>query len=633
MKKPSKTDKNQYPLLVVKGTGADVGGYVVVEANKVFCDLLKIKPAHILGKKLLDLSEYKFITPTGKPISTRATKAICRTKTRQLHADITKTTHPEIGTKLHFHFKPHTQTARKSTTRAKTIFTPPDKLLTQNPFMGVFTVEVRGKNDFVFSGWNNQYLKLTGLKAADLKDRPLEKIFSAHDHLVMLNNFKKIVASKSPAQFEELLFLPRGRVWWQIFITPEIKNKKVVRLHGCVQDITEQKNLQQELQENEHKTRALMGCLPDAVFRLSRHGIILSMEEGKDTIIGLPPEKLIGVHVRDVLPDEAAAMIEKSLARSWQTKRTQISEYQYTVANSRYDFEIRIIHVDESEALAIVRDITRRKRAEHDLRIARDQAEIANRAKSAFLSNIGHELRTPLNAIIGFSEIIHKELFGPLAQEKYRSYAGHIHNSGEKLLDMINDIIDLSMFEKGLAELHEEGLDLDQILNNAIKVMQDRLHTDQVKITNNLDHQLLADRHGVGQILINVLSNAMKFGNGHHIHLETKLEPSGGITIAVHDRGTGMAEEDIAIALTAFSEDDPTITRDNEGVGLGLPLVKSIMELHGGTIKIKSELGTGTTVELRFPTTRTLENKKSRSTKTDSKITTIPRRNKTDATV
>ena len=247
--------------------------------------------------------------------------------------------------------------------------------------------------------------------------------------------------------------------------------------------------------------------------------------------------------------------------------------------------------------------------AERDaIQIARENAEYANRAKSEFLANMSHELRTPLNAIIGFSQIIKDESFGPVGSTRYRDYATDIHLSGAHLLTLINDILDLSKIESGREELHEELVDMTELVGTVATLVKIRAQDSKVVLSYEIPPDLppiWADERKLKQILVNLMSNAVKFTPADGAaRLHASYAHDAGYVFRISDTGIGIATEDIPKALEKFGQVDSELSRRFEGTGLGLPLAKALVEMHDGTLELESTVGVGTTVTVRLPPSR-----------------------------
>jgi PAS domain S-box-containing protein len=255
-------------------------------------------------------------------------------------------------------------------------------------------------------------------------------------------------------------------------------------------------------------------------------------------------------------------------------------------------------------------DITELRWREEALVRTKEAAELANRTKGEFLANMSHELRTPLNAIIGFSEVMANEILGPLDNEQYKGYCKDITDSARHLLVLINDILDSAKIESGQMTLSEEAIDAEALAQSVARLMAPRAERAGVTVTvhaaPNLP-RLRADKTKLKQILINLVSNAVKFTlPGGRVDVFARIGEDDAFILEVSDTGIGIAAKDIARALAPFGQVDARMSRRFEGTGLGLPLAKSLTELHGGAFELTSEPDVGTRVTIRLPGERSL---------------------------
>jgi two-component system cell cycle sensor histidine kinase PleC len=243
------------------------------------------------------------------------------------------------------------------------------------------------------------------------------------------------------------------------------------------------------------------------------------------------------------------------------------------------------------------------------LELSREAAVAANETKSRFLANMSHELRTPLNAILGFSEIIHKRILGDDI-DRYGGYAKDIHFSGRHLLSLINDILDLSTVEAGKLELHGVRLDLNAQIEAALRLVEARAAAKSIRLAFEPAEPLdvVADERALQQVLINLLTNAVKFTHaGGAVSARVYRKPEGSIVVAIEDTGTGIKPEDMLHVLESFGRGRHDIAAaDERGTGLGLPIVKALVEAHGGTFALESKFGVGTKAIVSFPADRTV---------------------------
>jgi len=288
----------------------------------------------------------------------------------------------------------------------------------------------------------------------------------------------------------------------------------------------------------------------------------------------------------------------------------EISHTMAKIVRGRTNVRLPAAQDDElsmiREQLArVVAHEAEKNRLHHELVIARKDAEISNMAKSEFLANMSHELRTPLNAIIGFSELMTCDYMTTDIEGKYKEYAHDIRDSGVHLLNIINDILDLSKIESGSMVLTVEEADIQEIVERSVRLVTVAAESKNISIANNLPDGLpviFVDSRMVQQMLINILTNAVKFTpDGGNIVVNAGVEDDGTFRVAVSDNGVGIEEDYLENVLAPFSQVDGSYTREQEGTGLGLALVKAFIELHGGKLSLESAWGVGTTVFLDFP--------------------------------
>jgi PAS domain S-box-containing protein len=250
-------------------------------------------------------------------------------------------------------------------------------------------------------------------------------------------------------------------------------------------------------------------------------------------------------------------------------------------------------------------DITDRTRLEEGLRLAIRQAETANRVKSGFLAAMSHELRTPLNAVIGFGEILHQEALGPIGVPEYRDYAGHILRSGQSLLSLINDVLDFARLESGSLKLTLGPVDLAGVVRGVSDMLAGAAETGGVVLAADLPEGrvvVVADQQRLRQALLNIVGNAVKFTrSGGRVTLGLAPGDAGGAVVTVTDSGIGIEESQLAAVFDAFWQADSGLDRGREGTGIGLPLAKQLIELHGGRLELASRLGEGTRVTITLP--------------------------------
>jgi two-component system cell cycle sensor histidine kinase PleC len=329
----------------------------------------------------------------------------------------------------------------------------------------------------------------------------------------------------------------------------------------------------------------------------------------------LATDRTIGLSFREILEADLEAgrlAIPRADAAEWvelqlRRRRGSLYEADYPYVGGGV---VRVVmrRLPDGSTVGTRTDITDLRRRELQLDAARQEAETANRTKSRFLATMSHELRTPLNAVIGFSDVLRSELFGPVGSPKYRDYAEHIHDSAQHLLTVLSDILDMSKVEAGKVTLNEEPFDVAELVGEVAALFEREAGFAKVELGRGIMPDLpplLADARYVRQMLINLLSNALKFTPaGGRIQITALPDGNGDLVLGVADTGIGMTPAQLEVALAPFGQIDSPLMRKYQGTGLGLPIVKSLIELHGGRLAIASAPGEGTRVSLVFPAAR-----------------------------
>ncbi|RUU06960.1 PAS domain S-box protein, partial [Mesorhizobium sp. USDA-HM6] len=371
-----------------------------------------------------------------------------------------------------------------------------------------------------------------------------------------------------------------------------------------------------ELKSRIAEMRTIIDTATDGVVLIGRDGNIRSISRpaealfgfDSDEIAGKPFASLFAIESQRAARDYLAGLSEPGVASLLNDGREVIGRE----AQGRFIPLFMTIGrlPNDSGFCAVVRDITQWKRAEEDLTQARAVAERASSQKTDFLARISHEIRTPLNAIIGFSELMVDEKFGPVANDRYRDYLRDINRSGNHVLDLVNDLLDISKIEAGQQEMAYEAVSLNDTLAETVAMMQPQANRERVIIRSSFASRLpevVADLRSVRQIALNILSNAIRYTQaGGQVIVSTAYEASGDVVMRVRDTGIGMTQAEIEQALKPFKQINALKRGRGDGTGLGLPLTKAMVEANRARFTITSTPGEGTLVEVGFPSTRVL---------------------------
>ncbi|WP_298375187.1 response regulator [Azospirillum sp.] len=398
---------------------------------------------------------------------------------------------------------------------------------------------------------------------------------------------------------------------WEVSQTPiRGADGAVALVSVSARDITRRHDAEAASRDSEARYRLLAGSVSDIVGRIDLNGVRLYCSDSARACLGCDPADLIRRPlVERVHPDDLAAVAD-GLTGISRRQPTMTAVYRLRHTDGRWvwiEAAIRLVMDDWGaplECVSVERDITARKVMEAELYDARQAADAASRSKSEFLASLSHELRTPMNAVIGFADLIARESEGPINNPYYKDFALNIRDSGQHLLELINEILDNVRAEAGQLVLDDETVDLEQAATFAIRLLSQRAGRAGVQIVASVDPKaryLRGDEKRVRQILLNLLSNAMKYTpTGGRVDVETSLEADGALRLLVRDNGTGTAEPETAQVLQAFERSDASDHRAAPRRGAGLPLTRRLMELHGGTLTLSSAQGQGTVAVARF---------------------------------
>lgn len=376
-----------------------------------------------------------------------------------------------------------------------------------------------------------------------------------------------------------------------------------------IEDLTEVKRLEAVRFQQTEFLRKLVDSVPVPTFCKDRNGIYIACNKTFETFMGMKKEEILGKSLHNFASTEVAEKYHTMDIELVKHKKTRVYEISLKFADDSIHqvmfnkFVFSGMTEEDSVLLCIMIDITERKQAEEKMLQAKMVAEAANRAKTTFIVNMSHELRTPLNAVIGFSDLLLSETFGPL-NGKQKRYAENISKSGNHLLDLINDVLDISRLELGNIELYYETVDISGVIEEVQRVLSPLSSEKNIRIEVNIEPGLktiIADRVKLKQILYNILNNAVKFSSeGGKVDIIAEFQEDM-LEISVKDEGIGIRETDYEKVFQPFVQIDESISRKHGGIGLGLALVKRFVELHGGKVWVKASPGKGSTFAFRIP--------------------------------
>jgi PAS domain S-box-containing protein len=407
------------------------------------------------------------------------------------------------------------------------------------------------------------------------------------------------------------------------------------RLRGLWIDLTRQKAVQRELTETVQRFRDFAEADTDWFWEMDENLRFSFFSEQFEEAVGTNPAMLIGRDRRQLLVLHGFYVDDFCTEEDWEqhiqvleahepfqdfrhSRRSESGQILYLSISGKPVFDadgrFRGYRGTGTNITEQVRTEKALRESERQLRLQSDRAEEASRAKSEFLANMSHEIRTPLNAILGFSDSMQREILGPIGNEKYREYASAINASGGHLLELVNDVLDLSKIEAGRYVLDRRSVDLIEVIDGCLQITRETAARKSIQVTLDVPDRfpmINADVRAIKQVILNLLTNALKYTNGGGRVVITLAMKAADVSLQVADTGIGIPKEDIATLTEAFVQGRTNQAYlAHEGTGLGLAITESLVEMHGGFLAIESEVGVGTVVKVSLPNAiETMENK------------------------
>nr|WP_242480541.1 PAS domain-containing hybrid sensor histidine kinase/response regulator [Rhodovibrio sodomensis] len=385
---------------------------------------------------------------------------------------------------------------------------------------------------------------------------------------------------------------------------------------GTGTDLTETVTARADADAAEAHARDVLDSALDAFFSIDSDGVVVDWNQAAEQMFNWSREEVLGRPAAALIVPGAELDAHWSMMAQLRAGDAWFLNTRVRTTARRRDATVFPCELAITETWtprgrtfnAFMRDITDREAHQQAIEHARYEAEVASKSKSEFLAAMSHELRTPLNAVIGFSDLL---VSCPhLPEEQRLEYLCDIRESGNHLLELINDVLDLSKIEAGRLDLSEEPVDLADLANACIRLLGERAQSALLELRHDVPEDLppvLADKTRIKQVLINLLSNSIKFTEpGGQVSLSARLDPEGRMRLSVADSGVGMAPEELARAFEPFAQLDNVYSRRQQGTGLGLALVRTLSQLHGGKLEVDTEPGAGTTATCVLPATRVM---------------------------
>jgi len=479
----------------------------------------------------------------------------------------------------------------------------------------LFELDVNGRIVFL----NNAWEKVTGLPQDDVIGNSFFNFLNDRDVEEIRSNFNQLLNGDKASYRGHILLKVQFGEYRSTRISLSVLNEgkeNNIKIIGTLTDIEDKKQAEHALKEVEKRYRAIVENAQGGIYQIALDGTLISANPAFAHILGFATVEDLKAHMPDIrvayVSPSDRKIYEDELIRNGFVRNHEAQMRQYDGSSVWVNENARVVKDNNGKILYFEgssEDITARKQVETEMIEAKLASDIANRAKSEFLANMSHELRTPLNAIIGFSEIIKGEALGEIQQKVYVDYAKDIYDSGSRLLSVINEILNISKIESGGRHLNESIVSLQTVSQTCIDLLATKIEKNKLEVYNKIDEtapDIVAEELAFKQIFMNLISNAIKFtppGGRITVECECK-DATSDLRISITDTGIGIDERDIPKAMSPFWQLDNAMSRSNNGTGLGLTLVDSLIRLHGGRLEMVSQKNVGTTVTLVVPARR-----------------------------
>lgn len=469
--------------------------------------------------------------------------------------------------------------------------------------------------------WSDQCYRIVGW-VSDGSMPTVEKFLAsvhADDRAKLRETIRAGLEDGAPCDYDHRVVWPDGSVHvvHQLGEVERDEAGKPFRMIGTTQDVTALRAIETELRHSRATLTGILTISPEGIVVTDTENRITLFSAGAEAIFGYRPEEVIGRDACMLLPMQQRD--QKGTLHPERQSNDRVDVVGSRKGGETFSGQASLSRLDAPGGAVfttIVRDVTRERAAQAELMEAKLRAETANHAKSQFVANMSHELRTPLNAIIGFSELL--MLDGGIFSDARRSeYASDIHSSGKHLLGVINDVLDISRIEAGKVTLDEEVAGIGDLVDSTHRMVRSRAEETGVHVHVHVGDDVpdvTVDRRSMLQILLNLASNAVKFTEREgRVDIAAGMSAEGCVEIAVRDTGIGMSPQDVARVGEPFLQVDGRLARKFEGTGLGLVIAKRLIDMHGGTLRIESVLGAGTTMTVRLPAHRCVPGERRRA--------------------